>query len=131
MELEMAFEEIKPLRRGGRRTKEGARVACYKEGDRHTFTLRVGPRLAETLGWRKGSKVSAQIGVGADCGYLRVAGAADGRYTLSHVGGRQKSLSLRSLILADDQSHPTEDIQHRIEDGALYIRLPDWCNGAA
>jgi hypothetical protein len=131
MERAMAFEEIKYHGgRGFRLAPDQVKIGASFAGNRASPYITLGRDVCTSLGLERGSRVSIAKGTDNDHGWLRLAKAQNG-FTVFKHGAPNRALRLSLSVIADGQKHGSEACEHRIEDGALYIRLPDWCNGAA
>ncbi len=122
----MSFESVGRKPRAVKvRTKVGLRTNSYRGID-----LSVPHAVAHAAGLRRGATVAVEVGEGADAGWLRirsgpgparVAKERDQEGTTSYVDVR-----IGALLGRLDERRRVTDVEHKIADGSLLVRLPEW-----
>jgi hypothetical protein len=88
--------------------------------------ISIGVGLMEKLKWDKGDRINVALGMGADRGFVRLMKDSQGA-KLTRIGNNQRhACHLILTRLGDRKKHSMEQCYHEIQDGALYIALPDW-----
>ncbi len=95
---------------------------------RHIAVIVIGAAILTELGWKRGDRLALTLGDQTDSGWIELACANLG-FRLTRAGPNRLALSTGAL--ADDQKHSVGTVDHRVKNGALYVRLPEWAAEAA
>lgn len=124
----MAFEEL-PKRRGrGLPLGDRASVLVCSNGKRFTFRIAMGADLADKLGWSFGTYVTVLVGRGKDGGLLKLVLSPAGR-KLQQLGARRTAIHMQFSWppeWGDGALHPSEIVDHKIDDEGLTLTMPEW-----
>ena len=128
----MAFETIKHLKGGPKKRPTEVRVSAPRNGQRQaSIHISFSGALLAELGWEKSDRVGIAVGTGNDHGWLRCQEDDLNGLSLVKFGNNAQMLTIRAARLYEGAPHRSELVEHRIEDDAVYIRLPAWAVPAA
>lgn len=111
------------------RTRTGAAprvsIANYRAtGASSAYAHLNAPMLAK-FKWAQGVRVGFALGADNDAGWIRLAQDEDGcKFSAENISG---GCRISIPCIGDGRPHKAHICEHRIENGALYIRLPSWC----
>ena len=123
----MAFIPAKSSRRGSPRAKAEVRAKiAHTAHQGRRIELFVTEPVVETLRWGIGSRVDADIGVGADAHLLRLTPSHEG---VKLLATSNRSGTLRVCIYGDflrpSICAPIRSLPYHREGSALFIELPE------
>lgn len=82
--------------------------------------------VGAAMKWKAGATIAVEIGSDSDYGWARLIPSPLGN-RLRHVGrDTDGGLALCATRLGDRKRHSMEAVEYRIEDDALYVKLPEW-----
>ncbi len=119
----MSFEPI-----GKSATANRVAVACMRQGGGPGYyspRLLFGEEAMEKTGWKNGDHVALALGTDDDKGWMRISQNSLGNKISKDGSGRGSYISVAGR-LGDNQKHPTAPVEHRINDGHLDIKMPEW-----
>lgn len=121
----MAFREIRSAR-GVPADQKSVAVTVRKDGN---MVIRPGWENLDQLGWKVGDRCSIAVGADGDFGWLRIAQNEAGTFRLGRDNQKHSSECPRFAFRAATvdgapDKLPSTKANFRIEDGAIYVRLP-------
>lgn len=130
----MAFDlAIEPNTQRGRAARGVAFTARRAGANRFIgVSMIINDDIASILGWSHGMALQLQLGRGRDFGWARFRAHGSGSFTCRRVGvPRSRQLVVAMTLFGDGLRHAITKSEHRMADGALSVRLPDWALPAA
>ena len=130
----MAFDlAVEPSTQRGRIAR-GVAVTARRAGANGFIgvSMIVNGDVAAALGWSHGARLQLQLGRGRDFGWARLRAHPGGGFTCRRVGApRSKQLVGAITLFGDGLRHAITRSEHRVAEGTLSVRLPDWALPAA
>ena len=130
----MAFKQVvSPFSGRPRAHPSAVSVSSIKHGGRRGYAtcIAVGAVILTELGWERGQRVQAVLGDKRDLGWIKLKRNDLMGFALVKYGANSTRAAIRIARLGHNGKRLSEIVEHKIKNGALYVRLPDWATEAA